>query len=267
MLEIFRLQLGQILGGRMKWLMALCLALPVLLTFAAVSAGGLDELQSEIESDSAPEDEITITLQTISAIYLFLLYPQVICLLLAMFYGTSVLGHELDGKTLTYLFTRPLPRWRFVVGKYLAIITALSIPTSISLFVSWLILGAHGSVALFVSLLIATLGALAAYNAIFVLFGFLVPRRAMIVALLYGIVFEFILSFVPALVNEFTVTYYLRSIVVESLDLVIPNEISRIVGGASIPVALFALGTIIVSTLGVASWLAARKEYVVSDQA
>ena len=48
MFEIFRMQLGQILGGRMKWLVVLCLTLPVLLTLAAVSGGGLDELHREL---------------------------------------------------------------------------------------------------------------------------------------------------------------------------------------------------------------------------
>ena len=208
-----------------------------------------------------------LTTETICAIYLFLLYPQAICLLLALFYGTSVLGHELDGKTLTYLFTRSLPRWKFVLGKYLGIVTALILPTSLSLLGSWLILGAVGGLALFMGALVGTVGALLAYNAVFVLFGFLIPRRAMIVALLYGIIFELVLSFVPALVNQLTITYYLRSLVVEILDLEIPREMSRIVGGASVPLALLSLAAIITSALVASSFLAARKEFVVSDQA
>ena len=357
MLEILRMQIRHMLGGKRKWLVALCLVLPVLLTLAAVNTGGLGEVQSEIESersvaayaagefpDSArrvtwrgedlkflgnalvlTEDgllyhgrplrmrsvfvvndgylivrdgELWIdpekadgrgrfstrlmsrressgtqgpsaipTIETICAIYLFLLYPQAICLLLALFYGTSVLGEELEGKTLTYLFTRPMRRWQFVVGKYLGIVAALLVPAGGSVVAAWLLLGTPGGLALVTAILVATFGALLAYNALFVLFGFLIPRRAMIVALLYGVFFELILSFVPAVVNEFTVTYYLRSIVVGMLDLEIPREIARMVGGATVPGALLALVGIIVASLTVASALAARREYVVKDTA
>ena len=356
MLEILTMQLRQMLGGKRKWLVALCLVLPVLLTLAAVGAGGLGELQREIEAERAVEawaegklpataervtwegedrsyaggalsltgdgllfrgepvqtqwvilinngylivrdaelwrdaskadlshgwrvqvihrrpagaavDDTTTGFDTICAIYLFLLYPQAICLLLALFYGTSVLADELDGKTLTYLFTRPLPRWRFVVGKYLGIVIALILPTALSLLGAWLIMGLPGGLELFGSVLVGTAFALLAYNALFVLFGFLVPRRAMIVALLYGILFELILSFVPALVNDLTITYYLRSLVVAMLDIPIPREIARMVGGASAGVAVTTLLGITVGALGLASVLAGRREYVVKDTA
>ena len=358
MLEVFRMQVRQILGGRMKWLVILALALPVLLTLAATTSGGFNEIRREIEQDRlhdriaagflpdglepvfwegedrtfefgfeltdegilaegravgtnevhiindgwivvrdgelwvdesrAPRDPRYrshrtlnrrpdreqgtiraggITLQLITAVYLFVLYPQVICLLLALLYGTSILGHELDGKTLPYLFTRPLPRWRFVTGKYLGIVASLIVPTSVSLAAAWFLMGALSDLKLLLAVWIGTLGALLAYNAVFSLFGFLTPRRGMIVALLYGIIFELILSFAPALVNQVTVTYYLRSLVVEFLDLEVPRQLSRMVGGASLSTAALSLGAIIAVTLGLSSLMAARREYVVKDDA
>jgi ABC-type transport system involved in multi-copper enzyme maturation permease subunit len=357
MFQICRMQLRQILGGRMKWLVVVILLLPVLLTLATVSGGGVEEIERELEraklhqsvgigeipetarrviwegedlsfaddrvtltkkglrldgrrprrnwltvsndgrliisegqlwidDSKRPRDgrlrtrnigphshdlgldpEIPITMDTLVAIYLFLLYPQVICLLISLFYGTSVLGHELGGKTLTYLFTRPLPRWKFVVGKYLGIIVALTIPTCVSLLVSWWILGADGGFSVISGLLAGTVVALLAFNALFILFGFLIPRRAMIAALLYGVIFELILSFIPALVNQFTITYYVRSFVVEMLDIDIPPEAIRVVGGASPQGALVALAVITVGALAASSFLAARREYVIHDQA
>jgi len=369
MQEMFRAQVRQILGGRMKWLMAVCLVLPVLLTFGAVTSGGLGELKDGIAEEQlvhkaaagvfpaetrpvlwAGQDEefaggkillteegvsyqsaqwtgdgwesvmrpvemdqvivvnrgylivrdgelwtdedqkpdrshfhfqhrnredsirpelavVDVTVRSVCAGFLFILYPQVICLLLALLYGTSVLGSELDGKTLPYLFSRPLPRWHFVVGKYLGIVASVAIPTGLSLMASWLVLGFASDVSLFIGLLAGTVGALFAYNAVFIFFGFLTPRRAMIVALIYGILFELILSFVPALINQITVTYYLRSLVVEILQLEVPREMARVVGGASLPIALLALLAIIVVTLTASSTLAARHEYVVKDDA
>jgi ABC-type transport system involved in multi-copper enzyme maturation permease subunit len=350
MLEILRMQLRAMFGGKRKWLVALCLLLPVLLTVAASTSGGLGHLRRSLEREQAvaslangelPPTARRVTWQgerqsfaggmlvldadglllrgrrigrdrvlvvndgflvvrdgelwidptkatsgerwrisyrepdsvgppafaVFCAIFLFLLYPHAICLLLALFYGTSVLADELDGKTLTYLFVRPLPRWRFVVGKYLGIVMALALPTAASLCAAWLCAGAPGGGTLFGGLLAGTLAALCAYNALFVLFGFLVPRRAMILALLYGAIFETVLSFVPALVNEFTITYHLRSLVARLLDLEVPAEVARVVGGASAPAAVLALGGITAAALAAAAWLAARREYVVKDAA
>jgi len=211
--------------------------------------------------------EVPITMRALRTFYLFLLYPQAICLLISLFYGTSVLGHELSGKTLTYLFTRALPRWRFVLGKYLGILAALTIPAALSLLISWVLMGAEGGFVTLAGLLAGTLGALFAYNALFILFGFLIPRRAMIAALIYGVVFELILSFIPALVNQFTITYYLRSIVVAVLDVEIPKEAVRVVGGASPTGAILALAGMTIGALVLSSLLATHREYVIRDQA
>lgn len=358
MLEVLRMQLGQVLGGGMKWLVVVVLVLPVLLTVAIVGAGGIGDIERELaherkraeigagifpetarrvrwngedlsfgsgtlvlgkdgitwrgnpvrphwvmlfnrgriivrdnalwideakpkrrrggydlrfvprRDEARCEDfENTFSLDLFFAGYLFLLYPQVICLLLALFYGTSLLGQELGGRTLTYLFTRPLPRWKFVLGKYLGSLAALILPTVLSLLVSWLVLGAQGGLPMIAAIGISAVLALVAYNAIFALFGFLIPRRALIVALLYGVVFELVLSFIPALVNQVTVTYYLRSLAVEILELPVPREAARVIGGASVPGALLAIAVITVTTLAAASMLAARREYVVKEEA
>jgi ABC-type transport system involved in multi-copper enzyme maturation permease subunit len=357
MLEIFRMQVGQILGGRRRWFVLLGLVLPVLLSWTVVvnadvyrmeqrhaaeerrlalarqgpgptlervfwqgqdrffvdgqlmvladgvffrnvgvrpnwtmiDAGGRlhlsdaglwidpERIEEVREQDiySFADDRLARTdmfetgpdPRTFFAIFLFLVYPQVICLLLSLLYGTGVLGHELDNKTLPYLFTRPVPRWRFVLGKYLGIVAALVVPTFASLVIAWAIFTRGEHLDVLIGLLVGTLGALLAYNAVFILLGFITPRRAMIAALLYGIVFELVLSFVPALINQVTVTYYLRSLVSGLLGLELPSELARSAGDASVSLACLALGVIIAVTLLLSSLLAAHREYVVKDDA
>jgi ABC-type transport system involved in multi-copper enzyme maturation permease subunit len=359
MLEILRMQLRQMLGGRKKWLVVLFLLLPIGITWINPSLGGLGRLRQQLERgpgeavEVAPEPpspnarrivstgepvelfegrivvlpgevlfdgerfgrgmrlsinrgwivvedgvvwvddtkrrqrpgvsiharrhggeqmvealrQVPRPWQMVSAIYLFLLYPQSICLLLALLYGSSVPGAELDGKTLTYLFTRPIARWRIVLGKYLAIVLALLPPTVVSVFASWILLERPGELTLLASMAGGSAGAIACYTALFMLFGFLMPRRAMVAALLYGVVLEFLLSFVPAIVNQFTVTYYLRSWIRNALEIEAPQEIARIVGGATTGTALLTLTLIVVVALALASRLAARREYVIADEA
>lgn len=204
--------------------------------------------------------------EPICTVYLFFVYPQAICLLLALLYGSSLLWSELDNKTLTYLFTRPLARWKMVSGKYFAIVLTLIPLVSASLLISWLLLQMAGGWKLFAGILVASLGGILAYNTVFILLGFLIPRRAMVLALIYSVVFEFLLSFVPALVNTLTVSYYLRSLVVEIARIELHREIVRIVGGASLLTSIFVLAGIVLLGLSLSSLLASRREYVVAEQ-
>jgi len=62
---------------------------------------------------------------SIEGIYIFTniimsFYLHFLILILALFFGTSVCSEELEGKTLTYLSTRPIPKVSIILGKYAA---------------------------------------------------------------------------------------------------------------------------------------------------
>lgn len=203
----------------------------------------------------------------IFGLLLYLLYPQVTCLLLALLYGSSVLANELDGKTLPYLWTRPIRRASFVFGKHLGIVLALSGPTALSLCASWALLTRFEHPRLLLTTLLVSLAALLCYNALFLLLGFLSPRRGMILGLLYGILFELLLSFVPAVINQVTVSYFLRSLYLRLGGLTPPSEMPTDLAGAPLPLTLFALGLILLLPLLAATLLATHREYAVKDEA
>ena len=82
---LFGLTLRQILGGMRVWLLLLFLGLPVLLLAIVLSAGGFRFFH---------DPEVT------RGIYYFLLYPQALCILAALLYGSSLLAADIEGKTL-----------------------------------------------------------------------------------------------------------------------------------------------------------------------
>ena len=51
---------------------------------------------------------------------IWLLYIRFIVPVLGVFYGTALIADEVEDKTITYLFTRPIPRSAVLLGKYLA---------------------------------------------------------------------------------------------------------------------------------------------------
>ena len=209
--------------------------------------------------------------ELVCAVYLFAVYPLAVSLLLALLYGPSLLGSELDNKTLTYLFTRPVARWRVITGKYLAVVFALLPPAGVSLLLSWLLLAGAGGGGLLAAMLAATVGAILTYTALFTLAGLVIPRRAMVAALIYAVVFELVLTFVPALVRKLTISYYLRSLALEidppELELAeLPREVADLLSWEPLGSSLGVLGAVVVVSLVASSVLAARREYVITDQ-
>lgn len=261
---IVYLQIRQIFGGRKIWFIALFLALPVALSAVIQYAGGFQPGGRPLEG----EDRIPVV-----GIFLFVLYPQVACILLCLLYGAGLLSTEVEEKTITYLFTRSLPRWRIVVGKYIAAACSIWAAVTPSLVLSWLMFGAPGSLRFLLAFLVATLGAVFAYTAVFTALGVVIPKRAVVVGLIYAIVFEGALSFIPAIINTLTVNYYLRSLVLRIIPVpeASPNaaamieELGRVVGGESLPVCALALAMITAVALAFASLFATQRQYVVME--
>jgi ABC-2 type transport system permease protein len=145
-------------------------------------------------------------------------YVRNVVPLVALFYATSLIADEVEGKTLTYLLSRPIQRSSILVGKLLAyLVTTLSL-TLPAIVVSFFVLAtAQGSAGLggHIPDLLGDLGAvalgLAVYGALFTLLG-VVLRRPMIVGLLFLFGWE-LLVYLPGYLPRLTITGYLRSLV------------------------------------------------------
>lgn len=250
MLPVAYLELRRMLGEQKVVLLGVFLGIPVLLTVAVRNFGGLTGA-SQVQS---------------AGIYLFLLYPLMFSMLLALLYGTAVISAELEAKTLTYLFTRPIAKWKIIVSKYAAITALLAVSTVVSLVLSWLILGSPGGWGLIGGLVLATLGAAAVYNAIFAALGTVFLKRAMVIGLIYAVIIEGFLSFVPAVINNLTATYYLRSVVIQVYGGRVSRDLTDMVGDASLSFSLAVLTLMVLLALGAACLVATQREYVVTEQ-
>src|SRR6266550_3563046 len=59
---------------------------------------------------------------------------------LGVFYGTSLIADEVEDKTITYLFTRPIPRRSIVMGKYLAYVVCTTSVVLPSVMIAFLLM-------------------------------------------------------------------------------------------------------------------------------
>jgi ABC-type transport system involved in multi-copper enzyme maturation permease subunit len=263
MRALFALSLRQMFGGKKIWVLGAFLCLPIGLLLLILAAGGFDFPESE---------EVDIEGLAMSA-FLYIAYPQSLCILAALLYGASLLAGEIEDKTLTYLFTRALPRWKVLLGKYLATATALAVLISASMSVSYLLAGLPFPPRVWLALLVTIACSCFAFTALFSLLGLVVPRRAIPVGLIYAVAVEGFLSIIPALVNELTVSYYLRSLGWHIADPPLPlravenfeREVAPLIAGADVQGALLALGAITLVTLSLSAWVIHRRQWPLTE--
>ena len=264
--RIFELSLGQMLWSRRSVFLALIAAAPValaaLIRFATFAEPRLlPQINGERLNGAA-----------LFGLMIWLLYVRFIVPVLGMFYGTSLVADEVDDKTITYLFVRPIPRGAVLIGKYLAyfVCTALLILPSVVLVYFLLVPIGGGSIGRSFPSLAVDLGVLAAgiasYGALFAWVGARLKRPLVI-----GLVFVFgwepgVLLF-PGYLKRATIAYYMQGLVPHTM----PQE-----SGVSIllqvfqevpPVWLSLAALAGVTLIGV--WLAARatetREYVLEQ--
>jgi ABC-2 type transport system permease protein len=136
----------------------------------------------------------------------------------ALFHATSLIADEVEGRTLTYLLTRPLTRPAILLGKFLAYLaTALGVALPAVVVTFFLLASARGwsGVGAEVPDLLRDLGvvalALLAYGALFTLLGVLL-RRPVIPGLLFLFGWE-LLANLPGYLPRLTLTAWLRSLI------------------------------------------------------
>jgi ABC-type transport system involved in multi-copper enzyme maturation permease subunit len=142
-------------------------------------------------------------------------YLQLIILLLALFFGTSVCSEEVEGRTLPYLITRPVPKPAVVLGKYLAY-TLLNIGmVALGLLFSFTILNLDrlADASLYLVLLryggVLSLGIIA-YAAFFTFLGSFL-KRSIFFGLLFSFGWENVIQYFPGSTQRFAIAHYLKS--------------------------------------------------------
>jgi ABC-2 family transporter len=113
--RVFELALGQMLWAPRASLLGLAAGAPILL--ALVTRLTLSSGTAVVQINGRPIDSEAVFSAAITLLYLRFIVPAI-----GVFYGTSLIADEIEEKTITYLFTRPIPRGAIVLGKYLAYI-------------------------------------------------------------------------------------------------------------------------------------------------
>ena len=251
---VFDLALEGMIWSRRSLMMAILLGLPVAfgILYRAV-------LVSHLPTQVTSADLYGM----IVSAYVRFLVP-----LAALFYATALVADEVEGKTLTYLLTRPVKRAAILAGKFAAFLAttlALSLPSMVLAFFLLTTVGGWGRVGAAVPDLFRDMGvvvlAFLAYGALFTLLGVLL-KRPTIPGLLFVFVWEMVAE-LPGYLPRFTLTAYLGSLVHHRP---LGEGVSGMFGQVlPAPLCLAVLTAMVVTFLAGAIWIFSTREYVMEQ--
>jgi ABC-type transport system involved in multi-copper enzyme maturation permease subunit len=267
-LRIFDLSLGEMLWSRRSVFLALVVGGPVIIAVIAriVELFNLPALRVNGTRVAGP---------FMFGLMIWFLYLRFIVPILGVFYGTALMADEVEDKTITYLFTRPIPRGAVLLGKYLAylVCTILIVLPSVML-VYFLVMpiggGGLGAIARGFPDLLKDLGLLAlglsVYGAVFAFIGAQL-KRPLLVGLFFAFGWEYVVLAVPGYLKKFTVAYYVQALVPHAMpqDSAISMLQAFFRDAPSVLTSLTALFLMLAAFLWLAARAVERREYVLEQ--
>ena len=263
--RIFDLSLGQMLWSRRSMLLAFLVGAPVLLAAALRIASSADRL-------GLPRiNGARVGGAALFGMMMWLLYIRFIVPVLGVFYGTSLIADEVDDKTLTYLFTRPIPRAAVLFGKYFAYLACTVLLVLPSVVLIYLLLAPIGGTigeafpTLVSDLAVLALG-LTAYGAVFAFVGARL-KRPLVVGLVFAFGWEPAALLFPGYLKRLTVAYYVQALVPHAMpqNSAVSQLMQALADAPSLLASVVALVVISVVALWLAGRTVERREYVLEQ--
>jgi ABC-type transport system involved in multi-copper enzyme maturation permease subunit len=261
-LRVFDISLGEMLWSRRTIFMALVVGLPVVLAMIVRTLDLAHGLRVNSAAVNGP---------AIFGLIIWGLFIRFIVPVLGVFYGTALIADEVEDKTITYLFTRPIPRGAVLMGKYLAYLACTVFVVLPSVMLVWLLIipigGSLGGnfIDVVKDLGLIAIG-LAVYGAVFALVGAAL-KRPLLIGLLWAFGLEPALLLIPGYLKHLTVAYYLQGLVPQAMPSDSPASLVMAIF-REIPTlseSLIALTIMEVGFLWLASRVVAGREYVLEQ--
>jgi ABC-type transport system involved in multi-copper enzyme maturation permease subunit len=263
-LRIADFSLGEMLWSRRTIFMALVVGVPIVIAVVV-------RLLVLLGAPGMRMNGIALDGPTIFGLMVWAFYLRFSVPVLGVFYGTSLIADEVEDKTITYLFTRPIPRGAVLLGKYFAYLACTVFVVLPSVVIVWLLvipiggsLGAH-FLDLVKDLGLLALG-LAVYGALFAFIG-AAMKRPLVIGLVFVFGWEPAMLVLPGYLKRYTVAYYVQGLVPEAMP---ADTVVRLVQSVfrEIPPVWESLAWMAVMVVGFL-WLAARivrkREYVLEQ--
>jgi ABC-2 type transport system permease protein len=261
--RVFELSLGEMLWSRRTVFLGIVVGCPVLVAAVIRIVDSLGVVPLRVNGQRM--DSLAIF-----GVMIWVLFLRFIVPVLGVFYGTSLIADEVEDKTITYLFTRPIRRSAVLIGKYIAYLVCTTLVVLPGVMLVYFLLVPFQQIGASFTMLVTDLAllavGLAAYGGLFALVG-TVMKRPLVIGLVFAFGWEQFALIMPGYVRQFTLMYYIQSLVPHAM----PSE-----GVASLLQAFFSdtpstltcllsLAGAIAVSLTLAGRVVERREYVLEQ--
>lgn len=203
-----------------------------------------------------------------ATILLYALVPEAVCMLGLLVTMCPLVADELERGTWQHVAVRPGGRRSLLVGTYLAAVVWTGGVAMLALALTLLAAGVAGGLRL-----AAVLGGLVLVSccgraALFALPAVIVPKRALVASVAAAIMVEYLAGFLPALVNQFTVSLRLRSLLVHWMgwSTSLPPDLRLLVDPQPPLVQLASVAALTVALLGAAGLILSRRQFPPAEE-
>lgn len=261
--RVFELSLGEMLWSKRTIFMALVVGGPVILAIVVrlLQASGIPALRV---------NGARVGGGAMFGMMIWVLFVRFIVPVLGVFYGTSLVADEVEDKTITYLFTRPIQRGAVLMGKYLAYLVCTALVVLPSVMIVYFMIVPFSDVPATFGMLVKDLGilaiGLAVYGALFALIG-AVLKRPLVIGLVFAFGWEQMALLMPGYLRRFTLAHYVQALVPHAMPSDGPASLLQAVfrDVPSPGTAIFWLFFACAGSLFLATRAIERKEYVLEQ--
>jgi ABC-2 type transport system permease protein len=186
-------------------------------------------------------------------------------------YTTAIIGQEVEQRTIVYILTRPVARWKILLMRYLASVTVVALMGIFSAVLLTLVMfrGNIGANELLLKDILALIMGAFAYGALF-LFTSVIWTRAMIICLLFAFGWETVVPNLPGDLYHLSVFSYMQAIAQHPASQTGPaaaltGQLSQnsITPGAAYPTIIIAVVALVLASL----WWFTHFEFVPREDA
>jgi ABC-2 type transport system permease protein len=262
--RVFDLSIGEMLWSRRTIFMGLVVGLPVLIALVI-------RMVASFSGTDVSVNNTAVSGPVMFGLMMWMFFIRFGVPVLGVFYGTSLIADEVEDKTITYLFSRPIPRGAVLVGKYFAYLACTIFVVLPAVVLVWLLIVpmggslGEGFLDLLTDLGLLALG-LAVYGAVFALVG-AAMKRPLLIGLAFAFGWEFLVMLLPGDLKWFSVAFWLQGLVPHALPSDSPASLLQQIFHEPPAVweSLAVLSLITMVSLWLAARTVARREYVLEQ--
>jgi ABC-type transport system involved in multi-copper enzyme maturation permease subunit len=204
----------------------------------------------------------------IAVILLYALIPEAVCMLGLLVTMCPVVADELERGTWQHVAVRPGGRRSLLLGTYVASVAWTSMVALLALALALAATGVSQAGELVSILSALVILSCVGRAALFAIPAVIVPKRALVASVAVAFVVEYLAGFLPAVVNQLTVSLRLRSLLVRwmSWQRQLPPELDLLIDTQPAAVQIMALLSLTAVLLFAASIILSRRQFPPAEE-